>query len=353
MLEAFVACFASTTVVASLALDEWTEIRHPYLAKLTVEYAKKTEPTVVALGSSRPGGSLEVNEFTARLREAMPERGLEAFNAAVPAGGLVTQESILNSLLGAGPTPAMVLIEVDPEFVQSSLGIIDMPRDLRWSNVIEIARTVGFKRVAAKVLENRILPLYSLRFGLRRAAWNWTHERLGWTPVKLDPREPDVPIFVGEAPRPVRPETMTPEWDRLQRRQAAKPMPRFLPTAAPDGSLRRMLATCLNRRIPVVMVDAPVCSYSRQSLAPARNAYRQYVTQMLAEFPAANYFDLSELIPNAGFSDEHHVNPYGRALMCRRMADAVVPDALASWERRPHGADRLQTASGESQSTTR
>jgi hypothetical protein len=351
-LATFAACFVAASAVASVTFDEWTEIRNPYLAKLAADYATKSAPQVVALGSSRPEGSLEINEFTMRLRESMPHRRLEAFNASTPAGGLVTQEAFLRSLLAAGPVPAMVLVEVDPEFVQSSLGIIDMPRDLRWSNLVEIARTTMFKRVGAKVVENRLFPLYSLRFGVRRLAWNWARERMGLAPVKLDPLERDIPIFFTEAPKPSGEEKMTPALEELQRRQAAKPMPVFKPTAAPDGSLRRMLGMCIERGIPVLMVEAPVCSHSRKSLAPARPAYREYIARMLKEHPAAEYVDLSELIPNAGFRDEHHVNLYGRAVMCRRMAEMVVPQAFASWERRPM-EQRLQTATAEARSTTK
>src|SRR6478735_3172329 len=71
------------TISAPFALDACPVLRFPYLVKLTTAYANLETPTVVALGSSRTGGSFNIALMTAFLNEQMPSRGLTPFNAAV------------------------------------------------------------------------------------------------------------------------------------------------------------------------------------------------------------------------------------------------------------------------------
>ena len=49
--------------------------------------------------------------------------------------------------------------------------------------------------------------------------------------------------------------------------------------------------------------------------------------------PNQAYYDASGAIPDAAFGDHHHVNKYGQHLMCRHLAEVLLPDAFASWRR--------------------
>src|SRR5215211_6401735 len=169
MLASLAVVWAICTFAATLILDANVALRFPYLADLSADYAKRTDPVVVALGSSRTEGSFEINRMTAYLAKNFPDRRMTAFSAAVPASGLFTQEAVLNELLAVGPTPEVVIVEVNPEFLNHRNVWLKIPRDLTWSNVLN-AGTDVFQKSGARFLENRFLPLFSRRFEVRLAA---------------------------------------------------------------------------------------------------------------------------------------------------------------------------------------
>jgi hypothetical protein len=335
--------WAIGTFAATLVLDGNVALRFPYLADLSADYAKRSGPVVVALGSSRTEGSFEINRMTAYLAKNFPDRQVTAFSAAVPASGLFTQEAVLNELLAVGPSPEVVIIEVNPEFLNHRNVWLKIPRDLTWSNVLDAGADV-FQKGGARFLENRFLPLFSRRFEVRLAAWRWMHAKLGLSASRLDPMQPRVPtLWTNCVPETPEPTAMTEEVRARQIRFSPPTLVDFSPTGSAAKALERMLKTCEERDIPVMMVDAPLCSLSRKQLAPAKEKYVAYIDALLERYPNARYDDASAAIPDAAFRDHHHVNAYGQHLMCTHLANVLLPDAFASWKRTPFSNDMART----------
>jgi hypothetical protein len=321
------------TISAPIVLDAFPIFRFPYLSKITEAYAKVDEPAIVALGSSRTAGSFNIALMTTFLRKEMPSRNLVPFNASVTASGLVTEETVLRSLLEVGRQPEIVMVEVAPEMLYPSNRWLQVTRDMTWSNFFDVFGEAIRVKGGARLIENRLLPIYALRFGIRRAVWNWTHESLGRKLEKLDPLEPDVPYFVAsdlESP-PAIPK-MTEEWRRYQIRENQAPLKNFSPTGSGTRALARIVALCDERRIPVLLVEAPACSVYREARAPAKDRYIAFLDDLLKRHPSARYCDFSDEMPDVAFYDQHHVNKFGRHLLCKRLAQHAIPEAFASWE---------------------
>lgn len=322
------------TIAAPIVLDAFPIFRFPYLTKINEAYAKVDGPAVVALGSSRTAGSFNVALMTSFLREAMPSRNLVPFNASVTASGLVTEETVLRSLLEVGRRPELVVVELAPEMLYPSNRWLQVTRDMTWSNFFDVFGEAMRVKGGARLIENRLLPIYALRFGIRRAAWNWVNESLGRKLEKLDPLEPDVPYFVASDLEPTPPvPTMTEEWRRFQIRENQAPLKNFSPTGSGARALARIVALCDERDIPVLLVEAPACSVYREARAPAKEHYTSFLDDLLRHHPSARYCDFSDEMPDVAFYDQHHVNKFGRHLLCRMLAMQVIPEAFASWER--------------------
>ena len=343
MLTAFIVVFVVASFAGTIALDASLAVRFPYLASLAAQFADQTEPTVLSLGSSRTSGYFDVNRVTNLLKD----RRLVAFNAAVHGSTLTTHEQVLVELLRSGKPPALVTIEVNPEFLHRRLCWVHPQRDVVWSNFIEIARDLAGRR-GGRLVETRVLPLYARRFEIRLAAWKAANAWFARTPAPIGAALQTLPPaydgrIEGAPPAPL----MTDSLREAQRRLAPPPLVEFSPNGAAARALERMLAECRNRDIPVLLVDAPLCSLSRESLAPVERDYRSYIQSVLERFPNARYFDAKDALPDSAFVDQHHANEYGRYLMSERLASTVIPKFLDTWRDRVasggvrHGMARL------------
>jgi hypothetical protein len=352
MLTALAVVWAIATAGASVLVDSHIAFRMPHVADLAADYAKKTDQMILAIGSSRTGEGLEVNRLTGYLRNTIPGERLTAFIATASGSGVATQEAILNALLAAGPKPQAVILEVNPEFLHAKKKWINLTRDATWSNLLDLGGEV-LQKCGAKLAENRLLPLFARRFEVRRFLWRWASERVGMTPPKLDPMEPDVPIlWTGFAPTPLSPEPMTDDLRSKQVRLAPPPLREFSPTGSAARALERMLAVCESRGVPVLMVNAALCSHSRQALSPIEREFTAYIDSLLRKHPLARFDDASAALPDAAFRDHHHANLYGRDLLCRRLAQNVLPAAFASWRKESPIIEQIARVQPDSESTT-
>jgi len=169
VMAVFGAVVGLVTIAAPIVLDAFPIFRFPYLSKLTAAYAKVDDPVVVALGSSRTGGSFNIALMTAFINEHMPSRRLVPFNAAVSSSGLVTEETVLRNLLKVGRPPELVMVETGPEMVYPSNRWLQVTRDMTWSNIVDVGGEAIRVKGGARLFENRLLPIFALRFGIRRA----------------------------------------------------------------------------------------------------------------------------------------------------------------------------------------
>lgn len=328
-LLAFGVVFLAATVAASFALDAALRIRFPYLASLAEAYSRQTEPVVLSLGSSRTSQNLDPGLATAILQD----RGLASFNASVHGSALTTQEAVLGELLRKGPMPAMVTLEVNPEFLHRRLLWVHMSRDVTWSNLFEVAMDLGSRR-AGRLAETRVLPLYARRNEIRRAICKAFNKRIGRSNAAFESGL-ETPSPVGDTgpysapPMPV----MTESLKETQQRLAAAPIAGYSPTGSAVRSLERMLAACQQRGIPVLLIDAPICTRSREGLASSDREYRAFLAGILERFPNARHYDAQAALPDVAFIDQHHANDYGRHVFSERLAREVFPAALEEWNK--------------------
>jgi len=352
MLKSLAIIWALLTAGASVLVDSHICFRMPHVADLAADYARQTDPMILAIGSSRTGEGLEINRLTGYLRNSLYDKQLTAFIATASGSGLATQESILRAMLSAGPKPQAVILEVNPEFLDARKKWINITRDATWENLFDLGGE-AFQKYGAKLAECRLLPLYARRFEVRRFLWRWAFGSAGRIPPKLDPMEPDVPVFWAGFLLPrVPPEPMTDELRAKQMRLAAKPMTTFSPTGSAARALERMLRVCEEREIPVLMVEAALCSHSRRALAPANAPYAAYIESLLRKHPLARYDDARAALPDEAFRDHHHANAYGSDLLCRRLARNVLPTAFAAWRRELGGKDQMARLPLHTESTT-
>lgn len=331
MLSCFGIALAAVSLSATFVLDANVELRFPFAADLAKDYSSRQAPVVLALGSSRTEGSFEINRMNAYLLERYPEGGLTAFNAAVRSSGLFTQAAVLETLLRSGPKPELVIVEVNPEFVDRRDFWVKVGRDTKWSNLFDFHYRFLIRH-PGRILENRLLPLYSMRYELRRAVWNRLYAKLGATPPKLDSLDLSVPTvktdYVAAAPaKPV----MTNDWrDRQHSGAHRQSFKDYTPTGVGAEALQRILTTCEANGLPVVMVEAPLSSHYREAFDPAQTEYRAFIASLLKRFPQSRYHDSIAALPDEAFKDAHHVNEYGEHLMCQHLSQVVVPEAFAA-----------------------
>jgi hypothetical protein len=329
MLASFVVAFVVATFGATLVLDASLAVRFPYLASLRDAYLKQSEPVVLSLGSSRTAHNFDVNLVSPMLGS----RGLAAFNGSVFGSALTTQEEVLEELLEAGPPPALVTVEVSPEFLHRKLPWIHMSRDVTWSNFVEITGDLGGRR-GSRLLETRVLPVYARRHGVRRAVCRAVNSWFGRSNEAFEEGiQTGPPVWDGRlAAIPPMPD-MTEELRITQRRYAPKPIEKFSATGSAARSLERMLDSCRRLGVPVLLIDPPICSASREVLQPVDADYRKYIATVLERFPNARYFDGKDALPDQAFLDQHHVNAYGRHVMSQTLAGKTIPETLDSWRR--------------------
>jgi len=326
------AIFAGALVVDRI------EVRFPYAAALARSYHEQRSPVVAALGSSRMAGFFSTARMNAYLAGVLPERRLTTFNAAVAAGALTIQEDVLKALLPAGPKPEALIIEVNVEWVHRRENWLIPRRDVTWGNVIELAPD-HWSRHGSRLVASRLLPIFDRRSELRQAVWTWWRQQLDGN---APPQDPLLAGLVQAAPAttPTIPPVpvlsdLVRENQLQQAKQSARRLAGFSPTGSAVKALERMLSTCDAKGIPVILVDPPICSPVRQSFAVAESAYRAYLAELLRRHPRARYYDARAVLPDNAFIDSHHVNDYGQYLMCRFLADEVLPDAFAAFSPTP------------------
>jgi hypothetical protein len=332
---AFGVVAAIVTIAAPLVLDADPVFRFPYLASLTRAYSCDSGPSVIALGSSRTCGSVDVTLMTQILQERLPYRNLTAFNAAVPAGGPVTQEIVLDGLLETGRRPDLVLVEVAPEMVDHPNAWFHLSRDTTWSNLSDVWTDAVRVKGGARLFESRFLPIFALRSGIRSAIWGWAHRRLGRTAPRLDPSDWIVPTVQAARPpgRPVNPPTLTEEMRQAQSKVNPTLLSSFRPIGSGARALRRILARCKEEGISVLLVEAPACTMFRAAREPARAKYETFLRHLLDQHPEARYANFVDIVPDTAFFDPHHVNEFGRDLISRHLSQVAIVEAYASWQR--------------------
>lgn len=286
------------------------------------EAARPGLPTVVMLGTSRTGFGFHAARVQDRLA---PGREVVAFNFGIPASGPVTHLLYLRRLLADGHRPGLLLVEVLPST------LADLPAGPPECHFLSGARLrrdeaqaaagYGFPaKVRDEWREAAVAPWYGHRFPLLgrlapsalpwhlRFNWSRTDDPLGWT-------TPFTP-------------TVTPEQyaEGLKRAEGeyAAILSVFNPTGGGARALADLLALCRAEGIPVHLVLMPEGEGFRRFYPPATTdrLYR-FLREMCAEY-GVGLTDARSWLPDAAFTDGHHLLRGGAEAFSDRLADEAV-----------------------------
>lgn len=222
--------FVAAQLTASVILDyAWPAARFPYAAEVLGRAGKAgPRPDVVLFGSSRIAGGLRARDMGQELQATLglPHAPL-VFNAAVPAGDLISADHMLKQLLRRGVRPTLAVIEVNPETLNhyNEWFFFHVRRQLRWDDVPAYWRDVFRAGQAHRLLRARFVPLSVHRGNIRRACLAWLDPQLvesmpleAWSlPVEKQTSETDAPHAATAAV------AQQPTWDEVLQRCGESP----------------------------------------------------------------------------------------------------------------------------------
>lgn len=288
------------------------------------EAAHPGTPTVVMLGTSRTGFGFHA----ARVRDRLAAAGtpVVAFNFGIPASGPVTHLVYLRRLLADGHRPTLLLVEVLPPTLAD---LPDGPLEARFLHAdrlrhAEAEAVVGYDfpadRTRATWLRSVLLPWHQLRFPLlgrlAPSALPW-HLRFDWsrTPDELGWSTPPMP-------------TVTPAEYAAGLDRAAGEYRAILHDLRPTGggarALADLLALCRAEGIPARLVLMPESVGFRALTPPAADGRLDAVLQQLTMQYGCSLIDARDWLPDAAFTDGHHMLRPGAEAFSDRLTDAVV-----------------------------
>jgi hypothetical protein len=245
--------FAAGQFGFGTAADSDARLRDPAFAdKLAKLDRLNCDRPTLMIGSSRTLLGFHAERFEQAT-------GTPAFNFGTPATGPITHLVYLNRLLDRGITPHLLLLEVLPPMLADGDGGPIEQTFLSGERLTggEVATVEGFgfraDAVRPKWRESVYAPWYSLRcqvVGRLAPSWlPWNH-RYDWG-RKTDPHGWATP-----------PRTSVTDDERAEhvakaRAEYADTLAGLNPDGRPLGALKRIVTTCRERGIPVVLVLMP------------------------------------------------------------------------------------------------
>jgi len=333
-------------LLVSLALDYvWPSVRFPS-AQIVLTTLSRTrfEPDVVCLGSSRFAAGIREAEVRRSIQELVPGvRPPEVFNAALPAGDLISADYMLQQLLRQGMRPALAIIEVNPETLNhyNEWFFFHIHRQLCWDDLpayfIDICRSHQFNRLAAE----RLVPLAVHRRQLQNVLLGTL------SPTAAMPLAVELQCRAGSGTRAVTPPPATPvnnaSWEAILCKsrqtpdaqqldatqagvgQAYRWVKKYKVGGASAAALERLLVRCREHNIRPILVAVPVSQAHREAYTPKIEAeFRAYMQQVVQQH-ACLFVDYRDQVPDALFLDNHHLLPdEGGRYFSRRLAQEVL-----------------------------
>ena len=285
------------------------------------EAANPGGPRVVMLGTSRTGFGFHAGRIRAELGGPVT-----VFNFGIPASGPVTHLIYTRRLLDEGHRPDLLLVEVLPPALAN---LHDGPLEARFTygdrlrrDEAALAAGHGFpaEKVRRQWAESVVNPWYTLRFQimgrLAPSALPW-HLRFDWS------RTPDE--FGWSTPMV---EEVTPEQARAGLARAASEYRDVLSYLDGNGpaavALGELLALCRERGVPVKLVLMPESSGFRAfyPLAASRQLY-SLLNRLRTEY-GCELIDAREWLPDAVFTDGHHMLRPGAEAFSDRLTREVI-----------------------------
>ncbi len=295
--------FAAVQLGFGTAADADARLRDPAFAdKLAKLDHRHCDRPSLMLGSSRTLLAFHAERFERTT-------GSPAFNFGTPAAGPITHLVYLNRLLNHSMTPKVLLLEVlPPMLADADTGPIEqsfLSGERLTGDEVATVEEFGFQpdAVRPKWRESVYAPCYSLRcqvVGRVAPSWlPWNH-RYDWG-RKTDPHGWATP-----------PRTSVTDDERTEhvakaRAEYADTLAGLNPNGRPLDALKRIVTTCRERGIPVVLVLMPEATTFR-ALYPAGLDSRIDDTLKSLGVPL---IDARGWLDDTDFYDGHHPFTHG------------------------------------------
>lgn len=311
-----VGLFAAVQLLSGTAADTDARLRDPAFADKVakLERLHSDRPTVM-LGSSRT----LLGFHAARFEQTT---GSPAFNFGTPATGPITHLVYLNRLLDCGITPGVLLLEVLPPMLSDSPdGPIEqafLSGERLTGAEVATVEAFGFQphTVRAKWRESVYAPWYSLRcqvVGRVAPSWlPWNHrydwgrktDRHGWaTPPRQSVTDDERAEHVAKA-----------------HAEYAATLARLEPQGRPFEALKRIIETCRERGVPVVLVLMPEATTFRAMYPAGLDERVENELKMLG----VPLVDTRRWLADDAFYDGHHPFTHGAERFTDELAKRVA-----------------------------
>lgn len=302
--------FVAAQAGAGLLFDHvWPQVRFPFLHRRLAALPERTPaPTVVAVGSSRFGACLIEEDISHFLQAETGADSASFFNAAVPAGDLVSSEHALRCLLSRAAPPKMLLIEICPEALNRHMGWLDyhIERQVGWGDVPDFLPEACRAGELERLCQCRLCPLLAHRKGF----WNLLGNQATALAKKVQGRSHEEwARAIGMRP------TYSAEEKERRGREGLKTVRRALDDYEAGGlpleKLHAMLELCRDKGIAPLLIVVPVSSMHRALYDVAiEKAFIDCLRETCTRH-GCRYLDCREAIPDGGFYDNHHATLEG------------------------------------------
>jgi len=316
--------------LAIAGLYWWRELHDPrYEYKADVLHkriaAAERPITTVMLGSSRAAFGLRGTLLEERLRRDLGQP-VVAFNFGAYGAGPITELINLRRLLADGIRPDLLLIEVTPLFLAGqpgATGELDTlsPTRLWWDELATLEKYAAFNGEFRETwwLANAV-PWYGYRFNIvSRIQPKWLTPTLQQNvALGMDP--------CGWAPLPLRQASieLRPKITEATRRTVAPLLHNFQLGGSSARALPDLLELCRSENLRIALVLMPESSEFRSWYpVEAQAQIQQFIERMSREY-SAPLIDARDWVPDAGFSDGHHLLTLGANRFTERLGDDVL-----------------------------
>ncbi len=325
-------------IVGGLILDYgWPWVRFPSAGIVLEDLRGSPEPPrIVCLGSSRFMAGLPEHQLGALLQEQLgASRPIPVLNAAVNGGDPVSFEFLLDQLLSRGVHPELVIVEVNPESLNSYNTWLyhDVSRQLRWEDTPTYLHDIIRAGLIGKWLKARLLPLRLHHSQICQEAY----EGLAWLAAQALGQTAQAPSGVPseQAHNPLEGVLRTlqevPHTTPEERTRAGMGivtgawLKHYAVGGTATAALDRVVNRCRANGIHVLLVGVPVSLPHRSAYTPEiEAAYQAHMRGMVAAF-GCRFVDYRDRIPDELFLDNHHLLWPGGV----RFSNMLVREALA------------------------
>jgi hypothetical protein len=321
--------FLAAQLIGGLLLDYvWPQIRFPraYQQFHALQQFPRS-PDIICLGSSRTESTIHDSSLSRAMRHFTGDPSVRAFNAQVPGGDLISAEFVWKGLWRRGARPSLLVIEVLPEEVNHLNDWLKLHvlRQLTWPDVPAYAVEVTRTQHLLRLVQSRLVPLYTHRCELWRAA----QRNCGapWLPASSPAPEAVLPGYHdirAEAliEQPLQPEQI--EQSTAGLHEIERGLRLYRPGGSSCKALERILTHCRRHSIDVLLLGIPVSSRHRALYTPQIEADFQSYLRQVEQTWGCRYVDCRDQSPDWLFRDNHHSLPLGGEYFSQRFAREVL-----------------------------